>query len=405
MPVAQREYLSVRKPRSPRVEREKQMSLTTTARPRGRARISLAVVALLGLLGLVFAPAAAAATTVTYNGANTGGHAVWMNGSQQATSLFRLDVDGGGTLRAYCVDLGVPINAGDTYEIQQLASQVPNAPQVLWILKNSFPVLTLNQLAAASGVSPMDTATAVAGTQAALWHYSDGRTLDTNKNTDGVKALYAYLTGPANVGASSDPAPSLSITPATKTSAAGRVGPFTINWSGANPVDLTTDAAFTIFDAASGGNAVTTAADGDQVWVEVPAGTPAGDVVVTATGSAPVDGGWALVNPDRPTGVQKLAFAGVQTLSASSNATITVTTSPTPTDPGTTPPATTPPATTPPATEPGTTPPATPSSTKPGLADTGAGSTSGLALAGIAALLLGAGAMVLGSTRRQGRHS
>lgn len=388
------------------------MSLTTTARPRGRTRISLAIVALLGLLGLIFAPAAAAATSVTYNGAYTGGHAVWMNGTQHATSLFRLDVDGGGTLRAYCVDLGVPINSGDTYEIQQLGSQVPNAPQILWILKNSFPVLSLSQLGTASGVTPMDTATAVAGTQAALWHYSDGRTLDTAKNTDAVKALYAYLTGPANVGASSDPAPSLSISPASKTSAAGRVGPFTISWSGANPVDLTTDAGFTIFDAASGGNAVTTAADGDQVWVEVPAGTLPGDVVVTATGSAPVDGGWALVNPDRPTGVQKLAFAGVQTLSASSNATIKVVTpvtSPPPTDPATTPPATTPPATTPPATtppvtDPATTPPATPSTTKPGLADTGAGTSSGLALAGVAALLLGAAAMIFGSTRRQGSH-
>lgn len=387
------------------------MSLTTTARPRGRARISLAVAAVLGLLGLMFAPAAVAATTVTYNGANTGGHAVWMNGTQHATSVFRLDVAGGGTLRAYCVDLGVPINAGDTYEIQQLTSQISNPAQVLWILQNSYPVLTLSQLGAASGVTPMDTATAVAGTQAAIWHYTDGRTLDQNKNTDGVKALYAYLTGPANVGASSQPAPSLSITPATKTSAAGRVGPFTVNWSGATPVSLSASPSFTIFDAATGGSAVTSASDGDEVWVEVPAGTQPGDVVVTATGSAPVDGGWALVNPDRPLGVQKLAFAGVQTLSASSNATITVTTSPTPTDPGTTPPATTPPATTPPATDPATTPPATstppatPSSTKPGLADTGAGSTSGLALAGVAALLLGAGAMVLGSTRRQGRHS
>jgi len=385
------------------------MSLTTTARPRGRARISLAVAAVLGLLGLMFAPAAVAATTVTYNGANTGGHAVWMNGTQHATSVFRLDVAGGGTLRAYCVDLGVPINAGDTYEIQQLTSQISNPAQVLWILQNSYPVLTLNQLGAASGVVPMDTATAVAGTQAAIWHYTDGRTLDQNKNTDAVKALYAYLTGPANVGASSQPAPSLSITPATKTSAAGRVGPFTVNWSGSTPVDLSASPAFTIFDAATGGSAVTSASDGDEVWVEVPEGTQPGDVVVTATGSAPVDGGWALVNPERPLGVQKLAFAGVQTLSASSNATITVTTSPTPTDPGTTPPAetTTPPATDPATTPPAetTTPPATPSSTKPGLADTGAGSTSGLALAGVAALLLGAGAMVLGSTRRQGRHS
>jgi len=384
------------------------MSLTTAARPRGRTRMSLAIVAILGLLGLIFAPAAVAATTVTYNGVFTGGHAVWMNGSQQATSVFRLDVAGGGTLRAYCVDLGVPINAGDTYEIQQLASQVPNSSQVLWILQNSYPVLTLAQLSTASGVAPMDTATAVAGTQAALWHYTDGRTLDTSKNTDGVKALYAYLTGPDNVGASSQPAPSLSITPATTTALSGRVGPFTINWSGSTPVDLATNPAFTIFDAASGGSAVTSASDGDEVWVEVPSGTAPGEVVVTATGSAPVDGGWALVNPDRPTGVQKLAFAGVQTLSASSNATITV--EPTPTDPGTTPPVTTPPATTPPATEPATTPPATtpattPSSTQPGLADTGAASTSGLALAGVAALLLGAGAMVLGSTRRQGRHS
>ncbi|MFC6237003.1 thioester domain-containing protein [Longivirga aurantiaca] len=382
------------------------MSLTTAARPRGRTRMSLAIVAILGLLGLIFAPAAVAATTVTYNGVYTGGHAVWMNGTQHATSVFRLDVAGGGTLRAYCVDLGVPINAGDTYELQQLGSQVPNPSQVLWILQNSFPVLTLAQLSAASGVSPMDTATAVAGTQAALWHYTDGRTLDTNKNTDGVKALYAYLTGPDNVGASSQPAPSLSITPATTTALSGRVGPFTINWSGSTPVDLATNPAFTIFDAASGGSAVTTASDGDEVWVEVPSGTAPGDVVVTASGSAPVDGGWALVNPDRPTEIQKLAFAGVQTLTASSSATITV--EPTPTDPGTTPPVTTPPATTPPATEPATTPPAsttpaTPTSTQPGLAETGS-STSGLALAGVAALLLGAGAMVLGSTRRVDRR-
>lgn len=387
------------------------MSLTTTARPRGRTRMSLAIVAVLGLLGMIFAPAAVAATTVTYNGAYTGGHVVWMNGESHGTSVFKLDVAGGGTLRAYCVDLGVPISAGDTYEIQQLTNQIPNPAKVLWILQHSYPVLTVNQLAAASGVAALDTASAVAGTQAAIWHYTDGRTLDTSgtKNNDSVRALYAYLTGAANVGASSQPAPSLSITPATTTALSGRVGPFTINWSGSTPVDLATDPAFTIFDAASGGSAVTSASDGDEVWVEVPSGTAPGDVVVTATGSAPVDGGWALVNPDRPNGVQKLAFAGVQTLSASSSATITV--EPTPTDPGTTPPATTPPATTPPATEPATTPPATsttpatPTSTEPGLADTGAGSTSGLALAGVAALLLGAGAMVLGSTRRQGRHS
>jgi TQXA domain-containing protein len=385
------------------------MSQTSTARPRVRARLGLAMAAVIGLLTMVFAPAAFAATDVTYNGVNTGGHAVWMNGTQHATSVFKLDVAGGGSLRAYCVDLGVPINAGDTYEQQLLTSQIANPAKVLWILQHSYPVLTLNQLATASGVSPMDTATAVAGTQAAIWHYTDGQNLDSAKNTDGVKALYAYLTGAANVGSSSEAAPSLSITPATEVTSGGRVGPFTVNFSGSGTVDLSVSPALTIFDAAVDGSAVTTASNGDQVWVEVPAGTAPGDVTVTATGSAPVSGGWALVNPDRPTQVQKLAYAGVRDLTASATATITVTPSPTPTDPGTTPPATTPPATTPPvttppATDPGTTPPATPSTTKPGLADTGAGSSSSLALAGVAALLLGAGAMVLGSTRRAGRH-
>ena len=378
------------------------MSLTTAARPRGRTRMSLAVVAVLALVGLVFAPAAAAATTVTYNGSYAGGHAVWMNGTLHATSVFRLDVTGGGTLRAYCADLGVPITSGDTYEVQQLGSQVPNPDKVLWILQNSYPVLTTTQLATASGVSTMNATIAIAGTQAAIWHYTDGRDLD-DKNLETVKELYAYLIGSANTGASSQPAPSLSITPDLKSTTGGRVGPFTINWSGSTPVDLSTNPAFTIFNAATGGSAVTTASDGDEVWVQVPSGTAPGDVVVNATGSASVSGGWALVNPDRPTEVQKLAFAGTQTLTASSSAKITVTASPTPTDPGTTPPATTPPATTPPATEPGTTPPATPTTTQPGLADTGS-STSGLALAGIAALLLGAGAMVLGSTRRVDRR-
>lgn len=408
------------------------MSLSTTARPRGRTRISLAVVALLGLLGLVFAPAAVAATSVTYNGSYAGGHAVRVNGGVlHNTTLFRLDVDGGGTLRAYCVGLNIPITVGDTYEIDPLTTQVSNPSKVLWILQNSYPSVSIADLTASSGVPALNATIAIAATQAAIWHFSDGSTLDA-QNREDVKALYAYLIGPANVGATSQPAPTLSISPATKTSTGGRVGPFTISFSGSTPVDLTTNPAFTIFDAATGGNAVTTASNGDQVWIEVPAGTLPGDVVLSATGSAPVGGGWYLSNPDRPNEVQPLAFAGTQTLSASSNATITVvtpSTTPPPTDPATTPPptttpptTTTPPATTPPATttpptsttppvtEPATTPPpttsspaGTPSSTKPGLADTGS-SSSGVALTGIAALLLGAGAMVLGSTRRQGSH-
>ena len=211
------------------------MSLTTTARPRGRARISLAIVAVLGLLGLIFAPAAAAATTVTYNGAYAGGHAVWMNGPQHATSLFRLDVDGGGTLRAYCVDLGVPINAGDTYEIQQLASQVPNAPQVLWILKNSFPVPTLNQLPPPAA-SRRWTRDHRGGRHAvrplALQRRPHPRHHQEHRRRQGAVRVPDR---PGQRRRRPEPAPSLSISPATKTSVAGRVGPFTINWSGANP--------------------------------------------------------------------------------------------------------------------------------------------------------------------------
>lgn len=385
------------------------MSHTSAALPRVRTRLGLAMTAVMGVLAMVFAPAAFAATDATYNGVYTGGHAVWVNGTQHATSVFTLDLAGGGTVRAYCVDLGVPINAGDTYEIQQLAGQVASPAKVLWILQHSYPVLTLNQLSSASGVAPMTTAIAVAGTQAAIWRYTNGQTLDTNKNSDGVKALYSYLIGDANVGAASEAAPTLSITPATEVTSGGRVGPFTVNFSGSGTVDLSVSPAFTIYDAAVDGSAVTTASNGDKVWVDVPAGTAPGDVTVTATGTASVSGGWALANPDRPTEVQKLAFTGVRTLTASATATITVTPSPTPTDPGTTPPATTPPATTPPvttppATDPGTTPPATPSTTEPGLADTGAGSSSTLALAGVAALLVGAGAMVMGSTRRVGRR-
>ncbi len=382
------------------------MSHTSAARPRVRTRIGLAMTAVIGLLSMVFAPAAFAATDATYNNVYTGGHAVWMNGAQHGTSVFTLDLAAGGTVRAYCVDLGVPINAGDTYEIQQLAGQIVSPAKVLWILQHSYPVLNLNQLSTASGVAPMTTAIAVAGTQAAIWHYTDGQTLDTNKNSDGVRALYNYLIGDANVGASSEAAPTLSITPATEVTSGGRVGPFTVNFSGSGTVDLSVNPAFAIYDAAADGTAVTTGSNGDEVWVDVPVGTAPGDVTVTATGSASVSGGWALVSPDRPTQVQKLAYAGVRTLTASATATITVTPSPTPTDPGTTPPATTPPPTsTPPNPEPGTTTPvSTPSTTQPGLADTGAGSSSTLALAGVAALLLGAGAMVMGSTRRVGRR-
>ena len=165
------------------------------------------------------------------------------------TTLIGLRVDGTDkSIQTYCVELKVNTKDGaDMVEVpwenypDKNSPFSANADKVNWILQNSFPTVQPADLAKKVAVLDGKTVTkeeAIAATQAAIWHYSDDADLDENKPVSDrapaeaagvVKALYTYLTGPANVGIKNEPRPSLQLSPSELTGKAGdKIGPFTL---------------------------------------------------------------------------------------------------------------------------------------------------------------------------------
>lgn len=299
------------------------------------------------------------------------------------TYTYVVDAPGEPDPIAYCVDVAADYRPGAPL-MEQLWSQAPRiaevAPQLNWVLRNSYPNQSLATTAAGSGASYHDglsAAEAIAATQAALWHYSDGVTLSAAEGTADeqadVMALYSYLTGPANVGAAEDPPGSLTLKTAASTAQSGsRIGPITVSTSAAS-VELALDGPSQVRLVSAEGEPVTQAADGDEVYVDVPAGTPGGSATITASATATVTSGRifapARTEPESTTQTLVLASTVTESLTAALPLSWTAPPPVTSTSPATTsapPPTTsTPPATTstpPPATS---TPPATTSPTPP----------------------------------------
>ncbi|MCZ9342704.1 Cys-Gln thioester bond-forming surface protein, partial [Streptomyces sp. TRM76130] len=120
--------------------------------------------------------------TATMDGLKTYGSAVLHDeaGDQEvAAGLFEMSVEGGGMLQTYCVDLLNPTQTDAKY------SETPwsgtslgtneDAGRIRWILQNSYPqVNDLAALAKKAGVgSGLTEEDAAAGTQVAIWRYSD----------------------------------------------------------------------------------------------------------------------------------------------------------------------------------------------------------------------------------------
>ncbi|WP_027928484.1 thioester domain-containing protein [Amycolatopsis benzoatilytica] len=195
----------------------------------------------------------AAAGTVVHGGAS--GYGVNMVGGKDAlqTTLFNLQLADGGISKMYCVQVDVSTTFGE--EMTEHAwNDYPdpkspfrkNNKNINWVLHHSYPsedpasiekTLTGKGVTLHDGLSAKEALTA---TQAAIWHYSDARDLDTKNPLAGgpaddaadVVALYDYLTGDANTGID-ETKPALSITPAKATGEAGsKIGPFTVATSG-----------------------------------------------------------------------------------------------------------------------------------------------------------------------------
>ncbi|TRV81363.1 TQXA domain-containing protein [Streptomyces sp. 130] len=271
-------------------------------------------------------PAHQGGATAVLDGLKTYGTALLNDGGKKrkvSAGLFEMNVDGGGTLKTYCIDIHNPTQDRAKYLEtpwkQTSLGGNDDAGKILWILQHSYPqVNDLSQLAEAAGTGTLTDETAAAGTQVAIWRFSDH--VDVTAQDEQAEKLADWLEKSATGIA--EPEASLTLDPVAVSGRSGeRVGPVTVRTNAAQatvtpPADLASGVKVT--DKA--GKPVTTASDGDQLYFEVPAGSEEGTAALTvqAATSVPVGRAFAGVTKSQ---TQILAGSSESTVSAAATAT------------------------------------------------------------------------------------
>ncbi|NEC66001.1 Cys-Gln thioester bond-forming surface protein [Streptomyces sp. SID9727] len=250
-------------------------------------------------------------------------HADGEKDDKVSAGLFEMNVDGGGKLKTYCIDIHNHTQDRAKYLEtpwgQTSLGSNKDAGKILWILQHSFPqVNDLSQLAKAAGTGTLTDETAAAGTQVAIWRFSDH--VDVTAADEQAEKLADWLEKSATVIA--EPKASLTLDPVAVSGRSGeRVGPVTVRTNAAQatvtpPADLASGVKVT--DKA--GKPVTTASDGDQLYFDVPAGSDEGTaaLAIQAATSVPVGRAFAGVTKSQ---TQILAGSSESTVSASATAT------------------------------------------------------------------------------------
>ncbi|MCS0604960.1 Cys-Gln thioester bond-forming surface protein [Streptomyces sp. LP11] len=271
-------------------------------------------------------PGTQGGAAATINGLKTYGEAVIHEGGgdqRVSAGLFEMSVDGGGTLQTYCVDLHNPTQRDARYEETPWSGTSlganKDAGRIRWILQNSYPqVNDLATLARRAGAGALTEQDAAAGTQVAIWRYSDGAKVDAVDPQ--AEKLADYLEKSArNLG---EPQASLTLDPPAVSGRPGDVlGPVTVH-TNADAVTVLPPA-----DAASSGvritdktgKTLTSARDGSRVYFDVPESAADGTAQLTLQASTTVPVGRAFASDSRSQ-TQILAGSSESTVSATATA-------------------------------------------------------------------------------------
>ncbi|MGW9360496.1 Cys-Gln thioester bond-forming surface protein [Streptomyces diastaticus] len=248
-------------------------------------------------------------------------------GDQKVSAgLFEMVVDGGGSLQTYCIDIHNPTQKEARYRETAWDATSLNANKdagkIRWILQNSYPqVNDLAALASKAGAGALTEKTAAAGTQVAIWRYSDGA--DVEALDPAAEKLADYLE--KNAQALAEPKASLTLDPPAVSGKAGeKLGPVTVH-TDAGSVGVTgpadASAGVTVVDEA--GKPVTEAADGSRLFFDVPAAEEgaeqSGSAALTVQASTTVPVGRAFAS-DSKSQTQILAGSSESTVSATATA-------------------------------------------------------------------------------------
>ncbi|MER6124915.1 Cys-Gln thioester bond-forming surface protein [Streptomyces sp. NPDC001795] len=307
-----------------------------SAHRRGAARLAAATLVsglvaagLLATAGVAAAdgtPQSEGGATATMSGLKTFGAAVIHDGGtdeQVAAGLFEMSVDGGGTLQTYCIDIHNPSQRDAKYHETAWSGTSlngnRNAGKIRWILRNSYPqVNDLAALAAETGAKGLTEQDAAAGTQVAIWRYSDGA--DVDAVAPQAQKLADYLEKHAqNLP---EPAASLTLDPPAVSGHPGeRLGPVTAH-TNADGVTVTPPAdavANGVKIVGEDGKEISSAKDGSRIYFEVPKKAQDGSAELTVQASTTVPVGRAFASETRSQ-TQILAGSSESTVSATAAA-------------------------------------------------------------------------------------
>ncbi|MET8688890.1 Cys-Gln thioester bond-forming surface protein [Streptomyces sp. NPDC004732] len=283
--------------------------------------------------GLTVAGAAAAEETPQHRGgavATLGGlqtfdqAVIRDNGSSQRVpaGLFEMSVEGGGALQTYCIDILNPTQKDAKYQETPWSGTSLNgnrdAGKIRWILQHSYPqVNDLAELARKAGARSLTAQTAAAGTQVAIWRYSDGAKVDAVDPQAEKLADYLYK----SARSSAEPKASLTLEPPAVSGRAGeKIGPVTVR-TDAESVTVTPPAdsvASGVKVVGKNGKPVKSAGNGSRLYFDVPKDAPDGSAALSVQTSTTVPVGRAFASETRS---QTQILAGSSESSVSATAT------------------------------------------------------------------------------------
>ncbi|QBI52962.1 thioester domain-containing protein [Streptomonospora litoralis] len=261
----------------------------------GFARRCLAAAAALAIAAGVPLPASAESITRVAPDPAPGATVRLADGSAAETSLYRLMAGEDVAVDAYCADISTSVNPRAAYtEAEWDGSGVPrSAPAasaaVSWITGHSYPEVGLKTLRTLSGATALDREQAIAATQAAVWHHTNGVNLARGTGRQAGNAastldLYDYLLAGAEENGGAEPGATLALAPARVEGAdpAAAIGPLTVETTSSGPVAVWVRGAPNGRITDGEGGAVELVRDGEEFFLRLPPETPAGVATVYA---------------------------------------------------------------------------------------------------------------------------
>nr|WP_306320534.1 MULTISPECIES: Cys-Gln thioester bond-forming surface protein [unclassified Streptomyces] len=243
-----------------------------------------------------------------------------------SAGLFRMSVEDGGTLQTYCVDIHNPTQPDAKYRETSWSGTSlhdnADAGRIRWILQNSYPqVNDLAALARKAHAGSLTEQQAAAGTQVAIWRYSNKHDkVDVDAVSPAAEKLADYLQRGARDLA--EPQASLTLSPQAVSGLPGeRLGPVTVhtNADGVTVLPPAEAAAGGVRLVDEKGERVTEAKNGSRLYFDVPKGSRAGSAELTVQASTTVPVGRAFASDSRSQ-TQILAGSSESTVSATATA-------------------------------------------------------------------------------------